>query len=594
MKKMFGLLFLLSSAVGFSQTVPDQWLTPYEKSEFRKTPRYAETMEYCKKLQTASPWIKVTSFGRSPGGRELPLVIASKDRAFTPATAAKSGKAILLIQNAIHAGEMDGKDACLMLLRDMVITKTKSSLLDHVTILIIPIYNVDGHERFGPYNRINQNGPEEMGWRVTAQNLNLNRDYVKADAPETQAWLKLFNEWLPDFFIDAHVTDGVDHQYVITWSMEYHTIAAPSVRAWIREKYLPAVIERVNANGVIMQPYQFFGLNDSKDPSKGGVAGSGPPRFATGYVPIQNRPALLIEAHMLKDYKSRVEGTYKLIEETVRRMNEEYASLRASVREADRQTATALENPFPLQVELAQVPSDTVDFLGYKTIVEKSPISGADRVTYTRDPMHMRIPLYDSVTVTKTVTPPIAYLIPPQWQEVIARLRLHGVKMERLKEPANIIAERYRFSNAKWQSKPFEGRLPVTYSIQKSVEKDSFPAGTVVVHMNQRAAKVAIHCLEPEGPDALVQWGFFNAVFEQKEYAEDYVMEKYAGDMLKSDPKLRIEFDSKVESDTAFAHNPDARLHFFYERSPYWDAQINLYPVARILTAIPLKTEPFP
>lgn len=593
MKNVFTLsLFVLLSQHAYSQTIPDKWLTDYEKSGYKKTPRYAETVEFCQRLEKGSPWIKVTSFGKSPQGRDLPLVIVSNERAFNPAKAVKTGKAIVLIQNGIHAGEIDGKDACLMLLRDIAITHTKASLLDHVIFLIIPMYNVDGHERFGLYNRINQNGPEEMGWRVTAQNLNLNRDYMKADALETQAWLSMFNAWLPDFFVDCHVTDGADFQYVVTFAMDMHENVAAPVRTWIKEKFLPVVISRVNTGKVLMQPYSFFFFKDAKDPRKGITVGTGPPRFATQYVLLQNRPALLIETHMLKDYKTRVEGTYRLLEETLRRLNEENASLQSAVRAADTQTAAGLENPFPLQFEIAQTPIDTVQFLGYKSTIEKSDISGGDRIIYTKEPFEADVPRYDSIVVTKAVQPPVAYLIPQQWQVVISRLKLHGVKLERLTSPVELVVESYRFSDAKWQQNPFEGRHAVTYSVEPIKETRTFSGGTFVVWLNQRAARVAIHALEPDAPDAFVRWGFFDAIFEEKEYAEDYIMEQLAREMLVKDPHLKKEFEEKIQTDTAFAKSPSARLHFFYERSPYWDKQVNLYPVARLISKVSLPTEP--
>src|SRR5262249_26630625 len=150
---------------------------------------------------------------------------------------------------AIHAGEMDGKDSCLALLREMVITGTQAKLLDRAVVVILPIYNADGHERFGPYNRINQNGPEQMGWRTTARNLNLNRDYMKADAPETRAFLKLFQKWLPDFFVDDHVTDGADYQYDTTYAIDYGPDVNPATAKWIREQLMPYIEKSVSASG---------------------------------------------------------------------------------------------------------------------------------------------------------------------------------------------------------------------------------------------------------------------------------------------------------------------------------------------------------
>jgi hypothetical protein len=589
MRFVFYFILLFSSCISFSQNIPDKWLTPYELSGFKSTPRYEETMAYCRKLEKASPWIKVINFGKSPQGRDLPLVIASKEKAFDPKRAWKTNKAIVLIQNGIHAGEIDGKDACLMLLRDIAITKTKLSLLDHVILLIIPIYNVDGHERFGPYNRINQKGPEQMGWRVTAQNLNLNRDYIKADAPETQAWLKLFNAWLPDFFVDCHVTDGADYQHAVTYGIETHDNVAQPVRSWIKEKYLP-VLSNLKTGDVPVAPYIFF--RDNNDARKGLIGGTAPPRFSTVYVSLQNRPGLLIETHMLKDYKTRVTGTYQLLDATLEQLNREYQSLRSAVRRADEETADGVVNPFPLQFDLVDTPNGTVHLYGYKSITQKSYVSGTDRLIFTADPFDTIVPQYDSIKVKSSVIPPVAYLIPPQWQQVIERLKLHGLQLERLKTPARLDAEFYKFSTAKWQEAPFEGHHQVSYKVEKFVQSRLFHSGTVVLWLHQRAAKVAIHALEPEAPDAFSAWGFFDAIFEQKEYAEDYVMEAVAEQMLHEDSHLQSEFVEKLKSDTTFAKSPSARLNFFYQHSPYWDEQMNIYPVARLMSKATLSTEP--
>jgi murein tripeptide amidase MpaA len=579
-------LFILS--VAQSQSIPDNWLTYYEQSGFKKTPRYDETMQFCRRLEKASPWIKVSTFGKSPEGRDLILVVASKDGAFDPKKARKTDKAILLVQNGIHSGEIDGKDACLMLLRDIAITKTKSSLLDHAILLVIPIYNVDGHERFGLYNRINQNGPEEMGWRVTGQNLNLNRDYMKADAPETQAWLQMFNRWLPEMFLDAHVTDGADYQHIVTVGIEKHQNISDPIRSWVLEKFVP-MISSLKTNGIPVAPY--ISLRDHEDPLKGNQSGVAPPRLSTPYVAIQNRPALLIETHMMKDYKSRVEGTYQTITAVLELVNREYKSLRNAVLQTDERTIKNIENPFPIRFETTENPSGTFHYMGFKQKNEHSDISGSTRIIYTNEPFEADIPMYDSVIISKSIQLPAAYLIPPQWQEVIKRLKLHGVKIERLKEPVTMEAEMYRFSNANWQQTPYEGRHSVTYTVDKIKMERTFPSGTALVRLNQRTARVAINALEPEAPDAFAAWGFFDAVFEQKEYTEDYVMEPLAAEMLLKDSSLKLEFESRLKADTAFAKNPFARLNFFYQHSPYWDQNVNLYPVARVVKDIKFVTE---
>ena len=222
-----------------AQAVED-WRTPAEASDYRTTPDYAETMKYLDRVAAAAPGlVKIENFGKTGEGRELKIVIASKDGVFDPAAIHGSGRVILLVQNAIHAGEMDGKDACLALLRDIVINKSQIGLLDHAVFVFIPVYNIDGHERRSPYNRINQNGPEVMGWRGNGTNLNLNRDYMKADTPEARAFLKLFHRWLPDFFVDDHVTDGADFQYDVTYTIDAGPDVAPETAKWIRETVTP-------------------------------------------------------------------------------------------------------------------------------------------------------------------------------------------------------------------------------------------------------------------------------------------------------------------------------------------------------------------
>ncbi|HTY58165.1 MAG TPA: M14 family metallopeptidase, partial [Bacteroidota bacterium] len=275
-----------------------RWVTDFERSGGLKTPRYAETMSYCRKLAAASPWIHVTSFGVSPEGRELPLVILARDRAFDPSAVRKTGRAVILIQSGIHAGEIDGKDASLMLMRDIAVTKRLSHLLDSAVILFVPIFNVDGHERFGPFNRINQDGPEEMGWRVNAQNLNLNRDYMKCETPEMQAMLRLFNAWLPDLYVDCHVTDGIDFQYDITYAVEPAPYLDPGVSEWVRLTLLAESLPAVEKSGHKIFAYVF--PREDRDLSKGLNGGASTPRFSTGFAALENRPAVLIETHMLK------------------------------------------------------------------------------------------------------------------------------------------------------------------------------------------------------------------------------------------------------------------------------------------------------
>ena len=583
-------LLILFHTVTMSQhpdaTVPAEWLTHAEKTDYRETPRYAETIEYSKRLDQASPLIKFQSFGKSGEGRELPLLIATEGGTFTPEAARQAGKAVILIQACIHAGEPDGKDAGLALLRDIAITKTQPGLLKNLVVLFIPIYNTDGHERVSPYNRINQDGPAEMGWRTTSTYQNLNRDYMKADTPETRAWLSLWNHWKPDLFIDCHVTDGADYQYNITYQHEHHVGVAPSVLAWEKKVIDERVGPATEAAGNVVSWYLEF--IDNRDLPKGIRDFNGSPRFSTGYTPLRNRPGILIETHMLKPYRPRVIGTYDFLRFTLAEVNRDPQSLLSAVREADEKTLADgrtydPSRSYPLDFELSDK-STPYRLRAVESHTEKSDISGAQRVIFGTKPLELTVPLYNDFRVKKSVAPPLYYIVPGQWTNVIDVLKAHGLTIQTIKEATTIDIESYRFVDVKWAGGPFEGRLMPSFKVEVVRERRTFPAGSVVVPLAQEAAKVAINLLEPEAPDSLVHWGFFNATFEQKEYGEDYVVEKLAREMLEKNPALREEYEKKLAADATFAANPRARLQFFYRRSPYWDKQMNLYPLGRIVT----------
>jgi hypothetical protein len=573
--------------------VPPEWETLAEKSGYRETPRYTETIEYCKRLASASPLLHFTSFGKSGEGRDLPLLIAVDGGTFTPDAAREAKKPIVLVQACIHAGEPDGKDAGLALLRDIAITKTRAGLIDRVVILFIPIYNADGHERFGPYNRINQNGPAQMGWRATTACMNLNRDYMKADAPETRAWLALWNEWKPDLFIDCHVTDGADFRYNITYHHEHHDGVPPSVLAWEVDVFDKKIAPASESAGDLISWYLEF--KDNRDFTKGIVDFTGSPRFSTGYTPLRNRPGILIETHMLKDYRSRVRGTYDLLRCALEEINRDPESLLKAGRMADEETVSRGETydasrKYPVAFALtdAAVPYE-LKAVEYRT--EFSEVSGAVRVIYETKPLDLTVPMYNTLVAKASVTPPLGYIVPPQWKEVIAVLKAHGLRLQRTCEAATIDVESYRFTDVKWPAWPFEGRFLPRYETEPIRQRRTFPAESVVVSLAQELAHVAIHLLEPQAPDSFVAWGFFNAIFEQKEYGEGYVLEKLARDMMAQNPQLIREFEQRLETDPKFAGSPFERLQFFYERSPYWDPELNLYPVGRITSPLRVHVE---
>ncbi len=606
MKHAITLLLICLNGVTYAQSkllespsknVPDIWQTKVELTDFRETPRYDETIAYYQRIAAESPWVKIESFGTSPQGRDLPLVIVAKDETFNSDTAHAKGKLVVLIQNCIHAGESDGKDATMMLVRDIAITKTRASLLEHVVLVIMPIFSVDGHERFSKYSRMNQNGPDEMGWRVTAQNLNLNRDYTKADAPEMQDWLRVWNQWQPDFHFDNHTTDGGDWQYDLMYAYDSHATASPSNVDWLQNHWAKRVLPALRKDGHL--PIRYFNLVDSKDPKKGIRSGGGlTPRFSTGYVSIRNRPSVLVETHMLKPYRTRVIGTYNIMRHTLELLNANPKALREANDRADHEAKSLAKSkdnqPVTLTVKQSEE-SQMYDFLGFDFQRTQSDISGDIRITYDNTKKTtFQIPWSNKTQPDKQVTVPRAYLIPQQWTQAIDLAKLHGLRLRQLKLPLTTEVETYTFREVTFADKPFEGRFRVSYEVDAKVTSQTFPAGTIVLPLDQPGAKVALHLFEPLAPDSLVSWGFFSAIFEQKEYGEHYVLETLARDMMKANPAIRTAFEKKLSTDEKFAANPWARLYSFYQQSPFWDSAINRYPIARLMKPVSMSIQPLP
>jgi hypothetical protein len=563
---------------------PDAWRTHAERTDFVETGRYAEAVDYCRRLAAAAPEAHYTTFGKTGAGRDLPLLILSRDRAFTPAAAQRTRKPVILIQNCIHAGECEGKDACLMLAREILITRARAALLDHATLLILPIFNADGHERMSPYSRINQNGPREMGWRTNATNLNLNRDFAKADAPETQAWLRLWNAWQPDLFIDCHTTDGEEQRYDLFYTFTDDEDVAPPIAAWLREQLYPAVIPPLAAEGYALLPYGW--LRNRKDPAEGimPMAPTGP-RFVTGYVAACNRPAILIEAHARNPYGHRVRATHAFLVRLLEAVNQQVDALRAAVQQADALTVRMRggdrDGRVPIEYKFT-THAQRVTYHGYEQTLRKSEVTGDDVIDYSTTPRDYETSFYDEPSATRFLTPPLAYLVPPQWTDVIDRLALHGIRFTRLTAPQTLDVDSYRFAYDTLRVQLHEGRAQPAFTPVSIRETRAFAAGTVFVPLDQPRAKLAVHLLEPAAPDSFAAWGFFNAVFEQKEYAEPYVIEPLARQLLAADPQLRADFAARLAADPEFAKSPGARLNYFYVRSPYADALHNVYPVARV------------
>ncbi|HOT97068.1 MAG TPA: M14 family metallopeptidase [bacterium] len=567
------------------------WLTFFEKSGGLETPRYAETMAYFERLDQASAFARLESFGRSPEGRSLPLFIISADKAFTPEKAHRTGKPVILIQSAIHSGECEGKDAAMLLARDLLIDKKHPELFEKLIFLIIPIFNVDGHERFSPYNRINQNGPREMGWRVTSTRLNLNRDFMKADAPEMRQWLQMYHRWLPHLFYDCHTTDGMDYQYLLTFNIDEHDQFGGAVSRWAREIFLPGVRNACRTRGLLIGPYA--DLLEEDHPEKGFAIGVWRPMLSNAYATVCNRAGFLIETHSLKPYAVRVQTTLDFILIGLREIVKKPEALLKAVAEEDQRVSAWGRGPadtlkIPLQFNTRFDAGEKALFLGFRSEMKAGVVSGDTYPAYSTEKEEIPTVYYNEAEPAVQVAPPLGYLIPQGWQAIVEVLRAHGIKMQRLIQPCTGDFEGYRFREVRFRPRSYEGRSLPSYQVVPVTEKRVFPAGTIFVPMGNPRGKLIIQLLEPEAPDALVAWGLMNTIFEDREYFESYVMEPLAEKMMAGDKALAERFASKVQSDSAFAANPRARLAFFYQNSPWYDQDKDLYPIWRMTRDIPL------
>jgi hypothetical protein len=565
-----------------AQSPASKLTTIAEQSGFKRTGRFDEVERLCAAFQDQYPKsVRCIEFGRTPEGRRMLALIASGDATFDAAGNRAKRRAVVLMQGGIHAGEIDGKDAGFLALRQILDGRTSVGVLDRVTFVFVPVFNVDGHERFGRWNRPNQVGPEEMGWRVTAQNLNLNRDYVKAEAPEIQAMLRLLNEWDPILYADLHVTDGAEFEHDISINVAPTLTGDSTLRAsamGVRDE----LVQRLKSQGSL--PLDFYpSLIRDDDPSSGFAVTISPPRFSQEYWAKRNRIGVLVETHSWKDYPTRVRITRNSIVAMLEMTAAKGATWQAAAADADRRALAIGGQPVALAFGNTEH-SKTIDFRGYAYTRTQSPVSGALMTRYdNKRPQIWRIPLFDEVKATLTVAAPRGgYIIPAAQAALVAtKLDIHGLSSRRLANAAQSMdVQVFRAVKAKLAPETFEGRAVLTVTGDWQPEKREIPAGSLFVPIAQPRAELVMTLLEPRAPDSLVSWGFFNAAFERKEYMESYVAEAVAEDMLK-DPAVRAEFEKRVASDPEFAKSPTARLDFFYARHPSWDDRYNLYPVYR-------------
>lgn len=580
----------------------DALLTIAERSDFRRTGRTDEverlSLEYARSWPNA---VRSFEYGRSAEGRPMRALVISRTGALQPDELRRRDVPILMLQGGIHPGESDGKDAGFIALRELLGNAEAADALERIAILFVPAFNTDGHERFGRWNRPNQVGPEEMGWRTTAQNLNLNRDYMKADAPEMQAMLRLLNEWDPLICADLHVTDGANFEPDISIQVEPINQGDPQLfRSGVQLR--DELIAKLAAQGSLPLPF-YPDLAQTDDPASGFQLTVYSPRFSTGYFPARNRFTVLVETHSWKDYATRVRVTRN----TIVGLTELAAAYgRRWLDEAKRSDAAAAQlsgndvvldftsswrEPTGSVDEIkdergAPAQTELIEFRGYAYTRKLSMISGELVTVYDpTTPQIWRVPFRRGVEPAVVVRAPRdGYIVPAAYaRDIGERLAFHGIKMETLNTPLGASAvEAFRVTRVEFSTAAFEGRMRTTLRGAWHEESQEIPPGSLFVPIKQSLARLLMALLEPQGPDSFAAWGFFNACFEQKEHIEPYVAEIIAREMLDNDLKLAAEFNRKLEEEAAFRGDSAARLEFFLRRHASWDGRRDLYPIYRL------------
>lgn len=545
-----------------------KWISPGEKSGLTASPSYDETRAFAEKMVAASPLLQLEVFGQTPQGREMFAIIARKSGSIR--------KPVLLAQAGIHSGEIDGKDAGLMLLRDIAF-RGKDALLDKADFVFVPIFNIDGHERSSRFNRPNQRGPVMQGWRTTAQNLNLNRDYLKADSPEMQAMIGLIRKYDPALYLDLHVTDGTDHQYDVAfafagWDGLY--AYSPEIGQWLDQSFRPAISGALTKAG--HTPGYYVSAVDNRKPGKGIVHDADTPRFSTGYGDHGRIPTVLVETHSLKPHRQRVLGTYTLVESALRIVGDDTAKLKAAIA-TDR---AARPTEIILSWKSIDKPIKTIPFKGIAHETYRSPVSGVDEIRWLGKPVNQQMDVF-GVAPDLKIKLPKAYWVPATAADVIARMKVHGIEMKTIEAPRTLTLDMVRLDEPKL-GPVNEGHVPLSAkSYRHEMMAITMPKGSVRVPVDQPLGLLTAAMLEAESADSFLAWNFFPGILQRTEYIEGYAISPLAEAMMARDPALKAEFKTKLAADPAFASNANARLEWFYKQSPYFDANYLLYPVGR-------------
>lgn len=581
MKKILVLVSLIflacqNSEQHTSTTETPDFTTTFETSEGTQTGTYHEVITFWKALAKTYPEIHIQTVGKTDSGYPLHLVTLNPDSNFNFEDIRKH-KRILLVNNGIHPGESDGIDATMLLYRDIV--QGKIDMPKQTVLTTIPIYNIGGSLNRNTGTRANQNGPEAYGFRGNAQNYDLNRDFIKSDTKNARAFAELFHLVKPDVFIDNHVSNGADYQYTLTHLFTQHNKLGGKLGQYIHEEMQPKLEQKLSNNNWDITPYvNVFG----RTPDEGFSQFMDYPRYSTGYTTLFNTLGMMVETHMLKPYKPRVEGTYELMKSMISLIDEDANKIKDL--RANFALNMSQQNTYPLDWKIDTTQTSTLNFKGYEGAYIESEVTGAKRLKYDRSKPFTKEVMYQNYfTPSIEVEIPSAYIIPKGWHKVIDLLKLNDIEMTVLENDSTMTVESYRIADYKTRTRAYEGHYPhYNTNVTSTTQTLIFKKGDYLINTAQDGFRYLIETLEPQAPDSFFNWNFFDTILQQKEHFSPYVFEDTAKQLLESDAVLKAEFETKKAEDNSFKNNWYAQLNWIYQHSNHYEKAHMQYPVYRL------------
>jgi hypothetical protein len=510
-KFLFLIACLLSTNFLYAQSKKTSLLTVGESSNYESTSRYSDVIDFINSLKKLSKNFRTENLALSTEGRNIPLMIIGDPLPKSPSDLKNDKRIVLYIQGNIHAGEVEGKEAALMFVRDLLLNKKE--LLKDVVLLVCPIFNADGNELISTSNRAHQKGPKNgVGIRYNGQNLDLNRDAMKVETPEVKGLLDAFNKWDPAVFVDLHTTNGSYRQEPVSFTWMMNPAGDTSLIAYTRDKLMPAISNTLSSKYNTMNLY-YGEFVDQRDHSKGWISYAYEPRYIVNYVGLRNRIGILNENYVYSEFKDRVIGTYNLlwsIVENVIANKEEIKKVLKNVDEKTIERGKYISDKDSLAIESKVVPTKVPITVNTYELETRKDANGRERLFPTDVKKVVTVPYLADYLPTKQVKLPYAYILTVNDPKIINLLKTHGIKMEKLSADSELEVESYKIKELKPEQRLNQGHYNNIIKGEFVAEKKKFDKGTILIRLAQPLANVAAYLLEPETDDGLLHWNFFD------------------------------------------------------------------------------------